>query len=82
MPPRSDSPFWQRNTRKAGTHIETLADGTPKSRRRVRRILDLNLKPTDTLWPLDVLNAQKFARAREQSGAMRDAAKRSAGGVR
>lgn len=59
------------------THIETLADANPKSRRRVLAILY-----KETGEPIGTAEqAQAFSRTREQSGAVRDAAKRSAGGA-
>lgn len=58
-------------TTRSGTHIETLADDTPKSRRRVRHLM--HLTPFDRVNSLHVMMAQERAVHREGAGARADA---------
>jgi len=77
--PPSTSLFWQRDTRGTGTHVETLADNTPKSRRRCRRLLAW-APNKGSAWPIRgrESDAQAVARQRETHSATAFAAKRRA----
>jgi len=59
------------------THIETLADASPKSRRRCRKLLGWTSAPANA-WPIHgrESDAQAVARQRETHAATAFAAKR------
>lgn len=57
------------------THIQTLADNTPKARRRVRRTL--NLGSPVLVTPALTAQAQSTARNNERKGAEADKARRA-----